>query len=83
MRIHRLELTAFGPFPGTEVVDFDPLNAAGLFLLTGPTGAGKTSILDAICFALYGARARRAQRRQGVQERPRGARRRAVGDVWS
>jgi DNA repair protein SbcC/Rad50 len=55
VRIHRLELTAFGPFPGTEVVDFDRLNAAGLFLLTGPTGAGKTSILDAICFALYGA----------------------------
>ncbi len=55
MRIHRLELTAFGPFPGTEVVDFERLNAAGLFLLAGPTGAGKTSILDAICFALYGA----------------------------
>ena len=55
MRIHRLELTAFGPFPDTEVVDFDRLNASGLFLLTGPTGAGKTSILDAICFALYGA----------------------------
>ena len=55
MRLHRLELTAFGPFPGTAVVDFDRLNDAGLFLLTGPTGAGKTSILDAICFALYGA----------------------------
>lgn len=55
MRIHRLELTAFGPFPGTEVVEFERLNAAGLFLLAGPTGAGKTSILDAICFALYGA----------------------------
>jgi exonuclease SbcC len=55
VRLHRLELTAFGPFPGTEAVDFDALNAAGLFLLTGPTGAGKTSILDAICFALYGA----------------------------
>ncbi|MFY9916002.1 MAG: SMC family ATPase, partial [Nocardioidaceae bacterium] len=54
MRLHRLELTAFGPFPGTEVVDLDRLNEAGLFLLTGPTGAGKTSILDAICFALYG-----------------------------
>ncbi len=54
MRFHRLSLTAFGPFPGTEVVDLDRLNVAGLFLLTGPTGAGKTSILDAICFALYG-----------------------------
>lgn len=55
MRVHRLEVTAFGPFPGTEVIDFDPLNRAGIFLLTGQTGAGKTSILDAICFGLYGS----------------------------
>lgn len=54
MRFHRLTVTAFGPFAGTEVVDFDELNDAGVFLLTGPTGAGKTSLLDAICFALYG-----------------------------
>ena len=47
-------VTAFGPFAGTETVDFDALNDAGLFLLTGPTGAGKTSLLDAVCFALYG-----------------------------
>ncbi len=55
MRLHQLTVTAFGPFAGTEEVDFDELNAAGLFLLTGPTGAGKTSLLDAICFALYGS----------------------------
>lgn len=55
MRVHRLEVTAFGPFAGTELIDFDELNAAGFFLLTGPTGAGKTSVLDAICFGLYGA----------------------------
>lgn len=54
MRLHHLEMTAFGPFAGTETVDFDELNDAGLFLLAGPTGAGKTSILDAVCFALYG-----------------------------
>ena len=54
MRLHRLVVTAFGPFPGTEQVDFDALSAAGLFLFTGPTGAGKTSLLDAVCFALYG-----------------------------
>ena len=54
MRVHRLEMTAFGPYAGTEVLDFDALNDAGMFLLTGPTGAGKTTILDAICFALYG-----------------------------
>ncbi len=54
MRLHELNVTAFGPFAGTERVDFDALNDAGLFLLAGPTGAGKTSILDAVCFALYG-----------------------------
>ena len=55
MRIHRLEVSAFGPFAGTEHIDFDRLSAHGLFLLNGATGAGKTSVLDAICFALYGS----------------------------
>ena len=55
MKLHHLTVTAFGPFAGTESVDFDALNDAGLFLLSGSTGAGKTSILDAVCFALYGA----------------------------
>lgn len=55
MRIHRLRISAFGPFAGTEEIDFDRLSAHGLFLLNGPTGAGKTSVLDAICFALYGS----------------------------
>ncbi|MFG6198764.1 AAA family ATPase [Nonomuraea sp. JJY05] len=54
MRPHRLSLTAFGSFPGTETVDFDALAEAGLFLVHGPTGAGKTTILDALCFGLYG-----------------------------
>ncbi len=54
MRLHRLELSAFLAFPGQEVVDFDDLAEAGLFLLHGRTGAGKTSLLDAVCFALYG-----------------------------
>jgi exonuclease SbcC len=54
MRVHHLTATAFGPFPGTVEVDFDELNDAGVFLVTGPTGAGKTSLLDAVCFALYG-----------------------------
>ncbi|QMV20638.1 AAA family ATPase [Streptomyces sp. SCUT-3] len=53
MRLHRLTVQAFGPFPGTETVDFDALSSAGLFLLHGPTGAGKTSVLDAVCYALY------------------------------
>jgi exonuclease SbcC len=54
MRLHRLAITAFGPFAGSEEVDLDVLSSCGLFLIHGPTGAGKTSILDAICFALYG-----------------------------
>ncbi|MFI6650158.1 SMC family ATPase [Streptomyces sp. NPDC050529] len=55
MRLHRLGITAFGPFGTTQEIDFDALSAGGLFLLHGPTGAGKTSVLDAVCYALYGA----------------------------
>ena len=55
MRLHELTVTAFGPFAGTERVDFRELNEAGLFLLCGATGAGKSSLLDAVCFALYGS----------------------------
>ncbi|WP_154605691.1 AAA family ATPase [Arthrobacter sp. AQ5-05] len=54
MRIHRLDIQAFGPFAGQESVDFDALGAQGLFLLNGSTGAGKTSVLDAVAYALYG-----------------------------
>jgi exonuclease SbcC len=54
MRLHALRVTAFGPFAGTEEVDFDALGADGLFLLHGPTGAGKTTVLDAVAFALFG-----------------------------
>ncbi|MEU4539241.1 SMC family ATPase [Streptosporangium sp. NPDC023825] len=54
MRPHRLWITAFGSFPGEEQVDFDALAEAGLFLIHGPTGAGKTTVLDALCYALYG-----------------------------
>ncbi len=54
MIIHQLTLNAYGPFAGRETLNFDALNDAGLFLLNGPTGAGKSSILDALCYALYG-----------------------------
>jgi exonuclease SbcC len=54
MRLHHLEVTGFGPFADRVRIDFDALSDAGLFLLSGPTGAGKSSILDAVCFALYG-----------------------------
>ncbi len=53
MRLHRLEVTAFGPFAGTVEVDLDAVSAGGLFLIRGATGAGKTSLLDAVAFALY------------------------------
>lgn len=66
MRLHRLDLTAFGPFGGTQSVDFDDLSAAGLFLLHGPTGAGKTSVLDAVCYALYGSVPGARQSGQGM-----------------
>jgi exonuclease SbcC len=54
MRPVTLSISAFGPFAGTEVIDFGALGQNPLFLINGPTGAGKTTILDAICFALYG-----------------------------
>ncbi|MDQ0379252.1 AAA family ATPase [Amycolatopsis thermophila] len=54
MRLHRLEVAAFGPYRAREVVDFDALGADGLFLLHGDTGAGKTTLLDAVAFALFG-----------------------------
>ncbi|MGY3199585.1 AAA family ATPase [Streptomyces sp. TE5632] len=66
MRLHRLDVTAFGPFGGSLTVDFDELSAAGLFLLHGPTGAGKTSILDAVCYALYGSVPGARQSGQGM-----------------
>ncbi|MFJ9103314.1 AAA family ATPase [Streptomyces sp. NPDC102405] len=66
MRLHRLDITAFGPFGGSQTVDFDELSAAGLFLLHGPTGAGKTSVLDAVCYALYGAVPGARQSGQGM-----------------
>ncbi|MBK6955001.1 MAG: SMC family ATPase [Actinomycetales bacterium] len=54
MRLHRLSVQAFGPFADRVEVDFDDLADAGIFLIHGATGSGKTSLLDAICFALYG-----------------------------
>jgi exonuclease SbcC len=47
-------MTAIGPYAGTEVIDFTTVGRAGLFLLEGPTGSGKSTIIDAITFALYG-----------------------------
>jgi hypothetical protein len=53
MRPHRLVLEGFGPFRDRQTVDFDAVARDGIFLITGPTGAGKTTILDGLCFALF------------------------------
>ena len=53
MRLHHLSVEAFGPFVARQEIDFDDVSGAGVFLVHGPTGAGKTSLLDAICFALF------------------------------
>ncbi|WAC51654.1 AAA family ATPase [Frigoribacterium sp. SL97] len=54
MNLHRLTLRAIGPYAGEHSIDFAALGASGTFLLEGPTGSGKSTIIDAIVFALYG-----------------------------
>ena len=67
MRLHRLELEGFGPFRERQVVDFDGFADDGIFLIAGRTGAGKSSVLDGVCFALYGG----VPRYDGVEKRLR------------
>src|SRR5690606_1108321 len=54
MQLHRLEVAGFGPFRTRQIVEFDAFGDDGIFLIAGRTGAGKSSILDAVCFGLYG-----------------------------
>lgn len=55
MRPKKLCLCAWGPYRGKEEIDFTAFEERGIFPITGATGAGKTTIFDAITYALYGA----------------------------
>ena len=62
MRPERIQIQAFGCYAETQDIDFGQLGTNSLFLIHGPTGAGKTTVLDALCFALYGESSGRERR---------------------
>lgn len=67
MRPLKITMTAFGPYAKKTVIDFEKIGSRGLYLITGDTGAGKTTIFDGITFALYGKTS--TERREGKMMR--------------
>ena len=67
MKPIHLIINAWGPYKGKETVDFQTLTDQGVFLITGPTGAGKTTIFDAITFALFGEVSGSIREKEGVR----------------
>ncbi|CAM4077480.1 AAA family ATPase [Helcobacillus massiliensis] len=73
MRLHHMTFTGIGPFRGEHRIDFTALGASGLFLLEGPTGSGKSSIIDAVVFGLYGQVAGEASSQERLRSHFAGA----------
>ena len=67
MRPLRLKMTAFGPYAQEVILDFAELAENQMFVITGPTGAGKTTIFDAICYALYGDASNKERQSKGLR----------------
>ena len=75
MRPLRLKMTAFGPYGQEVILDFAELAENQMFVITGPTGAGKTTIFDAICYALYGDASNKERQSKGLRSD-------FVAEVW-
>ncbi|MCI5826132.1 MAG: SMC family ATPase [Arcanobacterium sp.] len=78
MLIRHLEFSGIGPFGGQHSIDFDELTASGVFLIEGPTGTGKSTIIDAIVFALYGDVAGR----ESTEKRMRSSHANLTSESW-
>lgn len=67
MKLRFLKVQAFGPYANAQTIDFTAFGDSPMFLINGPTGAGKSTILDAICFAFYGTTSDRSREAAGMR----------------